>query len=121
MEAGARIMGKRHRRSHGAGGTSSPSPHYENLVKLREDNPQAYERLGENTHQTVEKYQLSQLAVHFEHHPGNESLLELSERLPEVYARLSQSTRDEVDRYAASKRAFRITNEESIERDNSHN
>ncbi len=114
-------MGKRHRRSHGAGGTSSPSPHYENLVKLREDNPQAYERLGENTHQTVEKYQLSQLAVHFEHHPGNESLLELSERLPEVYARLSQSTRDEVDRYAASKRAFRITNEESIERDNSHN
>ena len=114
-------MGKRHKRAHGAGGASSPSPHYENLVQLREDNPQAYERLGESTHQTVETYQLSQLAVRFEPHPGNERLLELSERLPEVYARLSQSTRDEVDRYAASRRAFRITNEESIEQDHSHN
>ena len=109
-------MGKRHRRSHGTGGSSSPSPHYENLVKLREDNPQAYERLGESTHQTVEKYELSRLAVGFQPHPGNESLLELSERLPKVFARLSQTTREEVTRYAACKRAFRITQEERRER-----
>lgn len=108
-------MGKRHKRSHGMGGTHSPNPHYENLVKLREDNPQAFERLGESTHQTVEKYELSRMAVRFQPHPGNEKLLELSERLPEVFARLSQSTRDEVDRYAANKRAYRITNEESTE------
>ena len=113
-------MGKRHRRSHGAGAASSPNQHYENLVKLREDNPQAYERLGESTHETVEKYELSQLAVHFQPHAGNERLLELSERLPEVYARLSQNTRDEVDRYAASKRAFIITSDESSEQDHSH-
>jgi hypothetical protein len=83
---------------------------------MRDDNPQAYERLGESTHQTVEKYELRRLAVSFQPHPGNESLLELSERLPEVFARLSQSTREEVDRYAASKRAFRITQEENIGR-----
>jgi len=109
-------MGKRHRRSHGTGGASTPNPHYENLVRLREDNPQAYERLGESTHQTVEKYELSRLAISFQPHPGNESLLELSERLPEVFARLSRTTREEVDRYAASKRAYRITQEENTGR-----
>jgi broad specificity phosphatase PhoE len=106
-------MGKRHRRAHGATGRDSgPNQHYENLVKLREQNPQAYERLGDATHQTIEKYQLGQLAQTFEQHPGNESLLELSRRLPEVFARLSQSTRDEVERYAARRRAFDMVNEE---------
>lgn len=111
-------MGKRHRRAHGAAGRdSAPNQHYENLVKLREQNPQAYERLGESTHQTIEKYQLGQLALTFQPHPGNESLLELSRRLPEVFARLSQSTRDEVARYAARRRAFDMVNEAGAEQD----
>jgi broad specificity phosphatase PhoE len=110
-------MGKRHRRAHGAGRQSAPNQHYENLVKLREQNPQAYERLGDATHETIEQYELGQLAQTFQQHPGNESLLELSRRLPEVFARLSQSTRDEVDRYAARRRAFNIVKEEDAGKD----
>lgn len=110
-------MGKRHRRAHKAGKETAPNQHYDNLVRLREQNPQAYERLGDATHQTIEQYELTQLAETFEQHPGNESLLELSRRLPEVFARLSQSTRDEVDRYAARRRAFDIVNEDEAQKD----
>jgi hypothetical protein len=101
-------MGKRHRKKHPAGQPPPANSHYENLVKLRQDQPQAYERLGAETHQNVEQYEMGKFAATFRFNPGNESLLELSLRLPEVFARLSQSVRDEVERYGASKRAHMI-------------
>ncbi|HEY0005507.1 MAG TPA: hypothetical protein VGB17_11910 [Pyrinomonadaceae bacterium] len=111
-------MGKRNRRFQRAAGSSSGNPHFENLVKLREGNPQAYERLSEETHQTVERYQMSQLAKTFEYNPGNESLLELSERRPEVFALLNQRIREEVEQYAASRRAHKVVQEEQAAPEN---
>ncbi|MEA2176268.1 MAG: hypothetical protein QOD00_3860 [Blastocatellia bacterium] len=108
-------MGKRHRKKHQAGETPPSNSHYENLVKLREDHPQAYERLGEETHQNVEEYEMSKFAATFEFNPGNESLLDLSLRLPEVFALLNQNIRDEVERYGASKRAHQAIYENEEE------
>jgi len=105
-------MGKRHRKKHQAGQLPPANSHYENLVKLREDQPQAYERLGEETRQNVEKYEMSKSAAIFEFNPGNESLLDLSLRHPEVFAMLNQSIRDEVERYAATKHAYQVIEEE---------
>jgi hypothetical protein len=105
-------MGKRHRKRHPAGEPPPANPHYENLVKLREDQPQAYERLGEGTRQNVEKYEMSKSAATFKFNPGNESLLDLSVRLPEVFALLNQSIRDEVERYGATRRAHQVMQEE---------
>jgi hypothetical protein len=108
-------MGKRHRKKHQAGTPPPANPHYENLVKLREDQPQAYQRLGAETHQNVEKYEMGKFAASFEFNPGNESLLDLSIRLPEVFARLSQHIRDEVQRYGVTKRAHQTIYEEDEE------
>jgi hypothetical protein len=108
-------MGKRHRKKHQAGETPTANSHYENLVKLREDHPQAYERLGEETHQNVEEYEMTKFAATFEFNPGNESLLDLSLRLPEVFALLNQNIRDEVERYGASKHAHQAIYENEEE------
>jgi hypothetical protein len=108
-------MGKRHRKKHHAGETPPANSHYENLVKLREDQPQAYERLGEETRQNVEEYEMSKFAATFQFNPGNESLLDLSQRLPEVFALLNQDIRDEVERYGASKRAHETIYEDDEE------
>lgn len=101
-------MGKRDRKQQqSSGDRPTANSHYENLVKLREEQPQAYERLGAETHQQVERYQMGKDAAAFQFHAGNERLLELSERLPEVFALLSPRVRVEVERYGALRRAHR--------------
>jgi hypothetical protein len=105
-------MGKRHRKKHQPGGPAPANSHYENLVKLRQEHPQAYERLGEETRHNEEKYEMSKSAATFEFNPGNESLLDLSIRHPEVFAMLNQSIRDEVQRYGVTKHAHEVMKEE---------
>jgi hypothetical protein len=82
--------------------------HIDNLRDLREQNPRAYERLGEGPRQTVETYEAVQLAADYEHRPGKERLLELRDRLPRVYARFSPETKRKVEEYMARKRAHGI-------------
>ena len=81
------------------------SSHLDNLVAMRESNPQAYERLGERPRQAVEQYEASTLAAAFEYRPGTERLIELRERLPRVYARFSPATKKLVEEYLEKKRA----------------
>ena len=81
------------------------SSHLDNLIDLRERNPQAYERLGERPREAVERYEAERLADDFEYRPGTESLLELRERLPHVYARFSPETKKMVEDYLGRKRA----------------
>jgi len=101
-------MTKRHRKRGKSHLTAQPSAHYDNLIRLREDNPRAFEQLGENTQQSVERYELEQLAPTFEYRAGHERLLELRQRLPNIFALFSPETREMVERYAESKRAYQI-------------
>lgn len=84
--------------------------HYENLIELRETNPQGYARLGEGPNRAVEDYEMERLASTFEHRVGTERLLELKERLPRVFARFSDETKLMVERYAERKRAYDLVN-----------
>jgi hypothetical protein len=86
------------------------SKHLDNLIDLRESNPQAYARLGERPRQSVERYEAEQLAEAFEYRPGTERLLELRERLPLVYARFSPETKRMVEEYLGRKRASEFIN-----------
>ena len=103
-------MTKRHRKRNKSQLSAQSSAHYDNLIQLREDNPKAFEQLGEGTQQSVERYELEQLAPSFEYRAGHERLLELRQNLPKVFARLSTETREMVERYAESKRAYQIVN-----------
>lgn len=105
-------MGKRHRKQHQRGETPPADTHYENLVKLREEQPQAYERLGAETRQQVELYEMGKYAASFQFNPGNESLLELSRRRPEVFALLSPRVREEVEQYSALRHAHMAVQED---------
>jgi hypothetical protein len=87
------------------------SAHFDNLIDLRESNPQAYARLGEQPRQSVERYEAGQLAASFEYRPGTERLIELRERLPRVYARFSPQTKKMVEEYLGKKRAFELVND----------
>jgi hypothetical protein len=87
------------------------SAHLDNLIDMREHNPQAYARLGERPRQAVEWYEARQLAATFEYRPGTERLIELKNRLPRVYARFSSSTRKMVEEYMSRQRASQIVNE----------
>jgi hypothetical protein len=103
-------MTKRHRKRGKSNAAAQPSAHYDNLIRLREDNPKAFEQLGANTQQSVERYELEQLAPAFEYRAGHERLLELRQRSPRVFALLSPETRQMVERYAETKRAYQIVN-----------
>ena len=81
------------------------SAHLDNLIELRESNPQAYARLGEGPRHSVELYEAGQLAASFEYRPGTERLIELRERLPRVYALFSPATKKMVEEYLGRKRA----------------
>jgi hypothetical protein len=81
------------------------SRHLDNLIDLRERNPQAYARLGERPRQSVERYEAVQLAESFEYRPGTERLIELRERLPRVYDLFSAETKKMVEEYLGKKRA----------------
>ncbi len=83
----------------------------DNLIDLRESNPQAYARLGEQPRQSVERYEAARLAESFEYRPGNERLIELRERLPRVYARFSPETKKMVEEYLGKKRASQLLDE----------
>ncbi|MDT5060945.1 MAG: hypothetical protein QOH63_1404 [Acidobacteriota bacterium] len=85
--------------------------HFDNLIDLRERNPQAYARLGERPRQAVEGYEAGRLAASFEYRPGTERLIELSERLPQVYARFSSATKEMVEDYLGKKRASQLVDE----------
>ncbi len=87
------------------------STHLENLIDLRERNPQAYARLGERPRQSVERYEAVQLAESFEYRPGTERLIELRERLPRVYALFSPETKKMVEDYLGKKRASQFVDE----------
>lgn len=89
------------------------STHLENLIDLRERNPQAYARLGERPRQSVERYEAVQLAESFEYRPGTERLIELRERLPHVYALFSPETKRMVEDYLGKKRASQFVDESS--------
>lgn len=89
------------------------SPHLENLIDLRERNPQAYARLGERPRQSVERYEAVRLAESFEYRPGTERLIELRERLPNVYALFSSETKRMVEDYLGKKRASQFVGETS--------
>ena len=84
------------------------SAHIDNLMDLRERNPQAYARLGERPRQALEYYEAGRLAASFEYRPGIERLIELSERLPRVYARFSSATKEMVEEYLGKKRASQL-------------
>jgi hypothetical protein len=103
---------KKHKRKDHFNRPARPSnTHFENLIELRESNPQGYARLGEGPNRAVEKYEHEQLASTFEYRIGTERLLELRERLPSAFARFSDSTKQMVESYAAKKRAYEIVNE----------
>jgi len=87
------------------------SAHLDNLIDMREHNPQAYARLGERPRRAVEWYEARQLAEAFEYRPGTERLIELRERLPRVYARFGSATKKMVEEYLGKKRASQIVNE----------
>lgn len=103
-------MKKRKRKDHFRKQERPANTHFENLIELRETNPQGYARLGEGPNRAVEKYENEQLASSFEHRDGTERLLELKERLPRVFARFSDETKLMVERYAKRKRAYEIVN-----------
>jgi hypothetical protein len=86
------------------------SAHLDNLIDMRERNPQAYARLGERPRQAVEWYEARQLAATFEYRPGTERLIELKGRLPRVYSRFSSATKKMVEEYLGRKRASQIVN-----------
>jgi hypothetical protein len=88
------------------------SAHLDNLIELRESNPQAYARLGERPRQSVERYEAGQLAASFEYRPGTERLIELRERLPRVYALFSPGTKKRVEEYMVRKRACQYLDQE---------
>lgn len=87
------------------------SAHLDNLINLRESNPQAYARLGEGAHQGVKSYEAGLLAANFEYRPGTERLLELRERLPRVYATFSHETRKMVEEYLRRKLAYQLVDD----------
>jgi hypothetical protein len=87
------------------------SAHLDNLIDMREHNPQAYARLGERPRQAVEWYEARQLAATFEYRPGNERLIELRGRLPRVYARFSSATKKMVEEYVGRKHASQLVND----------
>ena len=103
-------MKKRKRKDHFNKPVRPANTHFENLIELRERNPQGYTRLGEVMNRAVEKYESERLASTFEHRDGTERLLELRERLPGVFARFSDETKRMVERYAERKRAYEIVN-----------
>jgi uncharacterized protein YicC (UPF0701 family) len=84
------------------------SAHLENLINLRESNPQAYARLGDEADQGVKSYEAGLLAADFEYRPGTERLIELRERLPRVYATFSHETRKMVEEYLRRKLAHQL-------------
>lgn len=89
--------------------------HFDNLIKLRDNNPQAYARLGDGPHKAVENYELEQTAVLFEFRPGIERMLDLRERRPEVYARFTSETKQSVEMYLERKKAYMAVNPENRE------
>lgn len=101
-------MKKRKRKDHLSRPVPPANTHFENLIELRETNPQGYARLGEGPNRAVEKYETERLASTFEHRDGTERLLELKERLPKVFACFSDETKLMVERYAEKKRAYEI-------------
>lgn len=101
-------MKKRRNKQHFNRPSQPTNTHFENLIDLRESNPQAFARLGDGPNQAVEKYENEQLASTFEYRAGTERLLELKERLPSVFARFSDETRQMVERYAERKKAYDI-------------
>jgi hypothetical protein len=88
------------------------SMHMDNLIDLRERNPQAYARLGERPRLSVERYEAERLAESFEYRPGTERLIELRERLPRVYALFSPETKKMVEDYLGRKRAAALVEDE---------
>lgn len=104
-------MKKRKKKDHFNRSERPVNTHFENLIELRETNPQGYARLGEGPNRAVEKYECEQIASTFERRIGTERLLEMKERLPKVFALLSKDTRLMVERYAESKRAYEIVNQ----------
>lgn len=101
-------MKKRKRKDHFTKSVRPANTHFENLMELRECNPQGYARLGEGPNRAVEEYEMERLASTFEHRYGTERLLELKERLPKVFARFSDETKLMVESYAEKKRAYEI-------------
>ena len=91
--------------------SAAANSHFDNLLALRDSNPRAYERLGEHTRQSVERYELKQVALTFEYREGMERMLELKERLPGVYANFSEEMKRKVEAYAKKKRAYQIVME----------
>ena len=87
------------------------SAHFDNLIDLRERNPQAYARLGEQPRQSVERYEAGQIAASFEYRPGTERLIELRERLPRIYDLFSPETKKVVEDYLGKKRASALVND----------
>ena len=85
--------------------------HLDNLIALRELNPQAYARLSARPRQAVEWYEAGWLAASFQYRPGTERLIELRERLPQVYARFSPATKKMVEEYLNRKRAYQLVGE----------
>ena len=103
-------MGKRHEITKPCRPSASKA-HFDNLITLREGNPQAYERLGEGTRQSVERYELEQLALAFEYREGMERILEMRKRLPDVYASFSAEMKRKVEEYAEKKHAYQTVTE----------
>ena len=104
-------MKKRKRKDLFSRAVRPTNTHFENLIELRESNPQGYARLGEGPNRAVEAYEMEQLASTFEHRDGTERLLELRERLPMVFERFSDETKKLVEEYAERKHAFELVNE----------
>lgn len=103
-------MKKRRRKDRFSTPVRPADTHFENLIELRERNPQGYARLGEGPREAVEEYEAERLASTFEHRDGTERLLELKNRLPKVFALFSDETKLMVERYAEKKRAYEIVN-----------
>ena len=105
-------MTKHHKKHRRSDAQAAPSTHFDNLMTLRADNPQAYERLGDETHKSVERYELEQLASDFEYRAGMERVLELKDRLPNVYASFSEEMRKSVEAYAQRRHAHQFVTED---------
>ncbi len=103
-------MSKRSKKHHHRKAAPQFSVHMENLIELRDANPQAYARLGEGPNRAVEKYENEKLASAFEPRDGMERLLDLKERLPSVFARFSDETKRRVELYLEHKHAFELVN-----------
>jgi hypothetical protein len=94
-----------------------PSAHYENLIRLRRENPAAFARLGPATHAAVTQYesdmrlyqeaeQRRQLAARYRYNEAYEKLLLMKGSDPATFARLSPETQRAVEQYAAAREAY---------------